>query len=976
MKLKCLSFVLPVLCVLTGIALGAVTGKITGVITDAQTKEPIVGVSVQIVGTTMGAQTNEDGRYTILNVPVGTYALKISAVGYAPVEIEKVEVSADLASYQSHAMTSQVTNLNEVIKVTAERPLVIKDKTTSLNIVRQDEILAMPTRGIDQVVGLQNSVVTMHRNVGQVIRGSRESAGATATELNLRGGRPSEVAFYVDGFSQQDPLSGISTAQINNNAIKEISMQAGAFSAEYGNVSSGIVNVTTASGTDKYKGNIDLVTDNLVGRKHSFDQNYYSADFGGPIPGLKGAHFFLSGERDWLGDRDPRYGVKDVLPSGSRRLPNNYSGSWSYQGKIDYSFTPNVKLALSGTGSDIKWSEYNHNYLFDIQHTPWYHDQNIGLNAKLTHTLSAKTYYNLSASYFKTYRLRGDGRWRDNIWGYARIGGNPTFDNTSLFFAADNPATPTVYETLMVAGQERVFIVSIPDSSDESANYDDYYKRKSSYIGFNGDITHQFAESHTIKTGVEFQRHTLRYYRHLFPYRVYQDTAGGGFTDVDRYGYDVYGNQADPSGYKNSTKHPINFAWYVQDRLDWTGLIVNAGVRFDYFDYKSLRLRNPENPLDPDSSIQYPSRAKPGSNPQVLDQSDLEASKKFTRLSPRVGFAFPVSDKTQMHFNYGKFFQRPDLIRLYTGFDFFEYKVRNAGYFYPIGNPNLEPEKTTQYEIGMTHQLGDFTSLDVTAYYKDVTGLVQVVNQSANPNSFSTYQNTDYGTIKGIETGISMRRNHNVEFNLKYTLSWANGTGSYANTEQNVAWTAGHIPKQTSALDFDQRHDLIANIDYALGKKQGPKLGDVYLLENFRLNIVARASSGTPYSPAVIYDEVTLAAVSPVPAAPRNSEYGPWTHEIDFKAERSINIGKYQITPYIWVKNLLNTKNAYVVYESTGRPDNTGWLDTPPGQDFAAANSAPGLGGYTGTQLYHIKQDNPLNFGIPRMILFGVRASF
>ncbi len=978
MLAKRLILVLPLLCLLTSLVMGATVGKITGVITDAQTKEPLVGVSVSIVGTTMGASTDQDGRYTILNVPVGTYTLRMSAVGYANTEIANVEVSADLASYQNRTLSSQVTDIGKTISVTAERPLVVKDKTTSIDVIRQDQIQAMPTRGYDQVVGMQNSVVTMHRNVGQVVRGGRETVGSTTNELNLRGGRASEVAYYVDGFSQQDPLSGISTANISNNAIKEISLQAGAFSAEYGNVASGIVNVTTQSGTDKFQGNVDVVTDNLVGSSHSYDQNYYSANVGGPIPMLAKSYYFLSSERRWLGDRDPKAITQDVLPSGNRRLPGNSDGGWSYQGKLDFNLTPNFKLSLSGTGSDDQWSEYRQEYLFDINHTPWYHDQNLGLNAKITHTLNAKTFYNLSASYFKTYRFRGDGTWRDNLWAYGRVGGNPTYDATNqrnYFWLSDDPSTPTHYTTVNVDGVNRTFILQDSTGSDEASQWDDYYKRKASYIGFNGDITHQFTEAHTLKAGFEFQRHTLRYYRNLFPNRVYEGIAGGGFTDVDRYGYDVYGNETDNLPWQNATKHPINFALYLQDRIDWTGLIVNAGLRFDYFDYRTQRLRNPQLPLDPDST-QFGGTGVPGSNPQVLDQSDLMPSKKFTRVSPRFGFAFPVTDKSQMHFNYGKMFQRPDLQRMYVGYDYFAWKVRSGGYYYAIGNPNLEPEKTTSYEVGMTHQMGDYTSIDVTAYYKDVNNLVQVINQSSVPNSFAYYANTDYGTIKGIEFGLNMRRNHNIEMGLKYTLSYANGTGSYANTQQNIAWTASQAPKQTAPLDFDQRHDVVANFDYRLGAKEGPKIGDYFILENFGLNVIARAASGTPYTPATVYDEITLNNVSPVPLSPRNSVYGPWTYQIDLKIQREFKVGSYGLTPYIWVKNLLNTKNAYVVYESTGRPNNTGFLDTPAGQDYVNATNSPDRLGYTGLQEYNLKQDNPLNYGIPRMILFGLTASF
>jgi outer membrane receptor protein involved in Fe transport len=525
MKLKSLIFLLPLLCLLAGQVMGSTTGKITGLISDTQTKEPLVGVSVLIMGTSMGAQTDAEGRYTILNIPVGTYKLKISTIGYAPLEVDNVEVSADLATYQSHSLTSQVTDLNKTITVTAERPLVIKDQTTSINIVKREDILAMPTRGFEQVVGIQNSIVRLKSNVDVRQRGLREAVGGTSSEINLRGGRPSEVAYYVDGFSQQDPLSGISTANINNNAIKEISVVAGAFSAEYGNVASGIVNVVTNSGTDKYKGNLEVVSDNLMGSTHSYDQNYYSGDFGGPIPGLEKGYFFFSGERRWLGDRDPssrtkelfdEYGAVAQIGENTQRLPNNTLSGWSWQGKLDYNFSPNVKLALSSNGSLDNWQEYRHSLLFDRAHNPRYRDFNVGHNIKLTHTLNANTFYNLSASYFKTYRFRGDGVAFDDIRGYDLRRTNIEEDAQNLFF-------------------------------QDGYYWGNYLKRNSIYYGAKGDITSRITEHHTLRAGFDIQRHTLRYYENLDATQFWSDATAGVFDtaqvsqNLNRYGYDMYG---------------------------------------------------------------------------------------------------------------------------------------------------------------------------------------------------------------------------------------------------------------------------------------------------------------------------------------------------------------------------------------------------------------------------------------------------
>ncbi len=411
MKLKLLCITCTLLLLLTGSVYSAVVGKITGVVTDGETQQPLVGVTVSVQGTTWGAITDPDGRYSILNVPVGDYTVVMTAVGYATVEVSNVMVHADLAAYVNQAMTSQATELGTVIEVRAEQKLVTRDKTTSVNVVRSEEIQAMPTRGFEQVVGIQNSVVRMNSNVDTRQRGGRESRAASP-ELNLRGGRPSEVAYYVDGFSQQDPLSGISTANVSNNAIKEVSVTSGAFSAEYGHVASGIVNVVTNSGSDEYHVAVEGVTDNFFegDNKPVFDHNYYTGDVSGPIPGLENGFFYLSGERRYLEDREPSIKTKDIFEEFGweprSTMPNNWLEGWSYQGKLDYNFSPAVKLTLNGNGSIDRWSQYFHFYNNpvypdQVKHTPRYEDTNLGLNAKITHTLNAKTFYNLSTSYFR-----------------------------------------------------------------------------------------------------------------------------------------------------------------------------------------------------------------------------------------------------------------------------------------------------------------------------------------------------------------------------------------------------------------------------------------------------------------------------------------------------------------------------------------------------------------------------------------------
>jgi len=969
-------------CLVAGSVWSAVTSRITGVVTNGETNQPIPGATVSVVGTTLGAVSDENGKYTILNVPVDVYTLRFSSIGYRTLEVSNVSVSAELASFQDHTLEPATEALNEVIKVVAETPMIIKDKVSSISVIKRDELLAMPTRGFEEVVGIQTGVVRVKPNLGpRGLRGQRESTNAP--ELDVRGGRPSEVAYYVDGYSQQDPLSGNSTANISNNAIKEVSVIAGGFPVEYGHVSSGIVNVVTNSGGSDYHGNAEVVTDNWAdgGFKRTYDQNFYTFDLSGPIPGVKKAFFFGSVERRYEGDRAPSAVTEDVLPGKPARLPGNSLDGWSYQGKLDYKLTNNVQLALSGNGSIDKWREYLHSYLYNIAHTPYYEDENLGLNAKLTHTLNAKTFYTVSGSYFSTERFRGDGVHRKDIWAYGRPSGNPANDNETLFRLWDNYKidslgnqiiTPTDYITDTVDGVVRTFI----GPGDESHVYDDYLKRKSAYWGFKGQITSEVTSEHTIKGGFEFNRHTLRFYEHFFPVNVWNGVSGNGFQDANRYGYDMFGNESDGEGWENSTKHPIDLAVYLQDRLEYQGLIVTGGLRFDYFDYKALRLRNPDLPLDPDS-LQFDTISTNDNFIQTLEKEDTEGSKAFTRVSPRLGIAFPLTDKTQMRLSFGQFFQRPELQNLYVGYDFLDYKIRTGGYYVSFGNPNLEPPKTTAYEIGLSHQLGENTAFDMNAFYKDVSHLVEVYTQPSLPRSFTTYRNSDYGTIKGLEFELKTRRTNQITLDVKYTLSFANGTGSYANSQGNVAWVNANAPRQTAPLDFNQTHKFVGIFDLRYGKNEGPKLGESYILQNFGINVIVQAASGLPYTPIQITNEATIAAFAPVPLDTRNSETGPWTMFVDLKVERGINVGKFTLSPYLWIKNLLDRDNAIQVWDGSGRPNSTGWLETPEGQQFAAAHSqVDDVSGLNGEQKYEIAQFQPQNYANPRMVYFGMRASF
>jgi len=914
-------------------AWASTVGKISGVVTNKGTGQPIPAANVVILGTTMGAAADPSGHFAILNVPAGTYQVQASVVGYKSLIMDNVRVAPDFTTEVNFAL-EQSTLLIQAIEVRAEKPLIQKDLTGTARFIGREEIQNLPTRGYQDAAALQAGVVSQQTTpVG--------AEASNTPRLYIRGGRADEVAYFVDGFSQRDPLTGLSTTAINQNAIDQIVVMTGGFNAEYGKIMSGAVNVITREGGPKYFGAVEAITDNLggswIGSKR-YDSNTYDASLGGPLfPGSNKVTFFASGERRWQGDRNPKPVTKLGYNSDQNklysdgRLPSNTLSGYTWQGKIMWALSNQMKLHFGTLGSTDNWQEYRHAYLFDSAHMPRYEDQNRSVFGTATYTPNEKTLVTLGANYFYTQRYRGDGVLFKDLKAYGYYGdkGNPQYSETQplFFYGPDTTAARRIGHI-----------------------WRDYLHRESTYIGGKGDVSYQWAPADQGKVGFEYRYHTLRRYHHLFPDHIWQGVPKG-YIDVDRFGYAIDDPDKHLDSGRDGAKHPKDLSFYVQNKYEKDQLVVNAGLRYDYLSADTFVLRNEEQPLFYGGD--------------TLLTADLKPGKAHNKLSPRLGVGFPVSDQTQFHANYGIFYQQPNLEDLYVGYNYLGYKVYNGGYYYAFGNPNLLPETTTAYEMGIAHQVAENARFDVTAFYKNVRNLIEVQSIRASPNSYSTYENTDYGTIKGLDFTFAVRRTNNVMTNVNYTFSFANGTGSVANTQRNIAWTGGIAPKQTAPLDFDQRHKISLNVDWRLGQG-GPELGGIKWLENTGVNLLVNMASGTPYTPTQSYDEATLAAVNIQPVGPINSRYGPWTFRVDMKADRSFDVGGLNMDAYVWVLNLLNRKNPTVVYTSTGDPSDTGWLSNRSSTYTSAAARA----------LYDLAQKNPNNFDIPRMVRFGLRTSF
>ncbi|MCK5453812.1 MAG: carboxypeptidase-like regulatory domain-containing protein, partial [Calditrichia bacterium] len=316
----------------------AASGKLSGVVTDASTGDPLIGVNIVIEGTTLGASSDIDGYYVILNIPAGNYNINFNYIGYRSVTVENIRVVPDITKRLDMDMEETTLEFGEQIVVTAEKPFFEVSATNTIRVLDSDEIERIPVKGVSSIVSANAGVIA-----------ADGSGGDTDNAIvNVRGGRGNETLFIVDGIPLNDVLLGNAAGTIPDAAIEQISSQIGGFSAKYGSAQSGVINITTKGGATNFFGSVDYVTSNIT---DEFNYNSISGSFGGPLVSKK-LSFFLSGEYLVTEDQRPRWSGA-VVPTANidqKTRPDMGSDLYRFTGKVDATFN-NFKVSLSGNGS-------------------------------------------------------------------------------------------------------------------------------------------------------------------------------------------------------------------------------------------------------------------------------------------------------------------------------------------------------------------------------------------------------------------------------------------------------------------------------------------------------------------------------------------------------------------------------------------------------------------------------------------------
>jgi len=816
------------------------TGKIAGRVIDKQTGDPLIGVNVLVEGSYMGAATDNDGYYSIVNVTPGTYSLKTMMIGYQGVIQRNVQVMVDLTTPANFEMTTEVLSGEEVI-VLAESPIVKKDVTSTSFRVNSDQIDQLQVQNLSEIIELQAGVVEGH----------------------FRGGRSGEVMYIVDGVPMNDAYSGDNLFDVESDMIQEVEVISGTFNAEYGQAMSGIVNIVTKEGQENYSGKISMYFgDHLSSHSETFmhigdidplSTTNYQFNLSGPVPLLgKTMSFSLLGRSyqtdGWMYGRrifqpsdfsyfsdDP---TQQVIQStgDSAYVSLNPHNLKTLQGKLSFKIFRMDKINYTGFYEKENYRDYDRLFKYNPDGNYHYESESYQNSLQYTHMFNQNTF--LTANYSNFFTGFGQYVYKDK--------------NDSRYVPIDylTATNSNGYST----GGMRMW---------------HHFRNNRTQI-LKGDLRSQMTKNQNVGLGVSLKKVHVR----LHEYQIYFDES------------DVIRIPSDSSWYNNSYVHdPYEIAAYLQDKIEFGEMIINIGLRYDYF--------------EPDGVV--PTQFY---NTVGAEKRNAKVSSQF---SPRIGIAYPISDQGVIHFSYGHFFQIPNYEHLYINPDFEVSLVQLSGDTPPrgsfniMGNAELKPEKTVSYEIGLKQAITGNVTIDITGYNKDIRDLIgQVTMTDIYGGKFWRFINRDYANIKGVTLALEKRETPGgIGFSVDYTYQSATGNASDPLDESKNQESDPPIQseKKRQPLDWDQTHSL--------------NLTTTTTQMGFHISLIGKIGSGTPYTrESPYYNNRVL-----------NGERKPMTMVFDLNLSRDFQVKNVMISPFIKITNLLDRRNNLEVYSSSGSAD-------------------------------------------------------
>jgi outer membrane receptor protein involved in Fe transport len=967
----------------------ALTGILKGKVLDADGK-PVIGASVLVVGTNRGTYVKDaNGSFTIVNIDGGTYTVKVTYMGYPPYEMRGVRISADNTTEISVVLQEEKgISLPEVVKY-ANREMVNANTVGQVRKMDADEIQSISREGISAIIGMTAGVVQSGTN-SYSIRGSRSEE----TTVKVDG------ISKTNKFSGGGVASGITEFD-----TEEIQVMTGGMGAEYGGAMGGIVNTIMKRGrTDRYEGYLRYRTDiaplfgsQATGKKLVYDesrgaykavasgegaklqgpgQHRVAFGTGGPLPYLDGSTFYLSSNYSYRKFNGASFEIYDPWSNNLGQMPNDQNWNKNIAGRLRFKVMSGVELNLgldygsvNDEGSSMAWLYANDEGIVYDQKTflpkldangdyitngipERIAKQNVSNQLsstffmRLNHTISNSSYYQVTVSYSNIrdevsrrvgYEDPGYFSGFDLIYPqdqYAIEGSRmlPGSNNIIDFYEIIKKNTASA-DGYMLSDKTQINPLTgyIEGQGDASGTNNPWGRQQAFYThGAGGGFS--FRESKTFAIDGIFEKsisgefnHTIRsgfdfYYYNLTRHLNQGPWDGNPFMDVytDEWNGNLY--TSDPAAWAKTSKayNPFEGSLFVLDQIGYKGIIISPSLRFDLFnpnsDYRTM-------------TTHFVSIKE--------DTGFAKASMKY-QLSPRINIAYPVTERSYFSISYGMYFQMPVLSSMYDGFA----TVRLRGNQI-LGDPNMEAQRTNQYEVNYNNQLSDEFVLTVSAYYKDVYNQLGQVYVPAVPTPYFQYAVSEYGNSKGLEFTLMKRATiqDHFGFRLNYTLAQAVATSSSPGDNYMVPLDPYSNLPAFPLAEFptagDIRHRISNYIDFRWNNDQGPTIGGIYLIENSNINLTTTWRSGVPYTKTDLNGRA-IGEIRTERSAPSWSTDMRINKQFPLKDWFGESMGNSILEFQLFVYNIFNMTSALGLYTSTNDADDPGLAFRRKLGDFSA----------------------------------------
>src|SRR5579859_5717147 len=828
------------------------TGKVQGTVTN-QAGEAVAKAQVIIVGTAFGAVTDDKGYYFINNVPPGTYTFRSQFIGYAPTELTGVRVLGGQTITENFPMKPSAVVVGGINVVAAANPIVPRDQVTSKSIVSQQTFASLPVDNVRNIITLQPGVVESGNGNG----------------VSIRGGRPGEANVYIDGAPVRAANSGAQAIGIQTNAVEEASVTTGALPVQFGDAQSGVISYTTRSGGEKMQGSFSALSDGMMPNSMSAGYNRFEGTVGGPVPGITNLRFFLSGvlqgqsspyrsqgsadqasyttagidtvvhvvNTNGAGDESvalPRFvqysGTCNAAQNSGfdchgMQLPNAWTTTTNLQGKLTYFYGSGSSVALSGIADGQQFRNWPSRLMADPAAMSGQHNWQRTVTLNWTHQLFKSAdralAVNVIGSYDTNQTINGILDPTSQVNSENPTGGfyfsNLNFGGFGQF-ASDFFNNPDqIVKNVRTNSGERVPLLNQTQYRFAQPYRENPYGMQAGGFATTGiDVGSSLYKESRYYGTVNVDWQANRYHRFTFGGEIRKSDvaqwSGGMLTQIFM---DAYHDK------------PTNGAAWGSDRLDLGDVVIDLGIRYDYFNSNALFSNTPGFTFSDPNWNQSLNSTSADAAYQAAVAKVFTPGVGHSVISPRIGVSFPITDQTDFRLSYSHQVQSPDVNTLLQGI--------NNDLTFTNANDRFGRDvgfgKTILFEFGVHHAFNPDFDIDVAAYNKskvsDLSYRIFNFDDPTNPGrqlTINVLTNGDFGYDRGLEMKLNRRLGNWLQTQIAYTYEVANGTGSspysYLSTNaRSISGVTGSVlppAEQARAVNDQRTHNIVGSVSFTV----------------------------------------------------------------------------------------------------------------------------------------------------------------